>query len=140
MLFRPGYECELAVVSNADFGTGTDFGHAALGGAPSSASAGVPSPRIPSALLSGIGAPGRGVGGSGSKSDGTTTPEGRRAQSAGRGEGSGSDPVEIWDVRRGYIAKWVVSGAAIEGGVTGESVVLSLALFISVKDGRKGRC
>ena len=37
----------------------------------------------------------------------------------GRGEGSGSDPVEIWDVRRGYVAKWVVSGSAIEGGVTG---------------------
>ncbi|KAL7280934.1 hypothetical protein ACG7TL_005883 [Trametes sanguinea] len=29
-----------------------------------------------------------------------------------------SDPVEIWDVRRGYIAKWVVNGSAVEGGVT----------------------
>ncbi|KAI9433933.1 hypothetical protein H4582DRAFT_2112706 [Lactarius indigo] len=26
--------------------------------------------------------------------------------------------VEIWDVRRGYIAKWLVGGSAIEGGVT----------------------
>jgi len=29
--------------------------------------------------------------------------------------------VEIWDVRRGYIAKWQVGGSAIEGGVSGGS-------------------
>jgi hypothetical protein len=29
------------------------------------------------------------------------------------------DSVEIWDVRRQHIAKWVVSGSAVEGGVTG---------------------
>lgn len=29
------------------------------------------------------------------------------------------DPVEIWDVRRGFIAKWTVRGSAAEGGVTG---------------------
>ena len=32
---------------------------------------------------------------------------------------SGSDAVEIWDVRRGWIAKWSVTGSAAEGGVTG---------------------
>jgi hypothetical protein len=31
------------------------------------------------------------------------------------------DAVEIWDVRRGHIAKWQVGGSAIEGGVTGTS-------------------
>ena len=31
----------------------------------------------------------------------------------------GIDPIEIWDVRRSYIAKWVLIGSAIEGGVTG---------------------
>ena len=31
--------------------------------------------------------------------------------------------VEIWDVRRGYIAKWLVGGSAIEGGVTGTSML-----------------
>lgn len=31
--------------------------------------------------------------------------------------------VEIWDVRRGYIAKWLVGGSAIEGGVTGTSTL-----------------
>ncbi len=31
------------------------------------------------------------------------------------------DAVEIWDVRRGHIAKWQVGGSSIEGGVTGTS-------------------
>ena len=29
------------------------------------------------------------------------------------------DSVEIWDVRRQYIAKWLVNNSAVEGGVTG---------------------
>lgn len=29
------------------------------------------------------------------------------------------DSVEIWDVRRGWIAKWSVTGSAVEGGVSG---------------------
>ncbi|KAI0766904.1 hypothetical protein BD413DRAFT_567976 [Trametes elegans] len=109
VLWRPGYECELAVVSNADFGTGTDFGHGALPSGPSSASVGLASglstalssPRISSAHIAGTESP--------------STPE-ERAKSVTRGDGS--DPVEIWDVRRGYIAKWVVNGSAVEGGVT----------------------
>ncbi|KAJ8489981.1 hypothetical protein ONZ51_g2575 [Trametes cubensis] len=109
VLWRPGYECELAVVSNADFGTGTDFGHGSLPMGPSSASVGlssglntaVSSPRLPSAHLGGSETP--------------KSPE-ERSKSTTRGEGS--DPVEIWDVRRGYIAKWVVNGSAVEGGVT----------------------
>jgi hypothetical protein len=32
------------------------------------------------------------------------------------------DAVEIWDVRRGWIAKWAVGGSAAEGGVAGELV------------------
>ena len=32
----------------------------------------------------------------------------------GKGQG---DAVEIWDVRRGWIAKWEVGGSAGEGGV-----------------------
>ncbi|KAI0372640.1 WD40 repeat-like protein [Pilatotrama ljubarskyi] len=109
VLWRPGYECELAVVSNADFGIGTDFGHASLPSGPSSASVGLSgglsaalsSPRVPSAHIGGAESP--------------RTPE-ERGKSATRSDGS--DPVEIWDVRRGYIAKWVVNGSAVEGGVT----------------------
>ena len=36
------------------------------------------------------------------------------------------DPVEIWDVRRGYLAKWVLPGSSIEGGVTGKLNVVYL--------------
>ncbi|KAI0628217.1 hypothetical protein C8Q77DRAFT_1150372 [Trametes polyzona] len=109
VLWRPGYECELAVVSNADFGTGTDFGHGSIPSGPSSASVGLPSglstalssPRLQTAHLGGTESPGNSE---------------ERAKSLTRADGS--DPVEIWDVRRGYIAKWVVNGSAVEGGVT----------------------
>ncbi|OJT12907.1 hypothetical protein TRAPUB_10538 [Trametes pubescens] len=109
VLWRPGYECELAVVSNADFGAGTDFGHGSLPTGPSSASVGLgsglatalSSPRLASTHLGGAETPG--------------TPDGR-AKSLTRSDGS--DPVEIWDVRRGFIAKWMVNGSAVEGGVT----------------------
>ena len=39
----------------------------------------------------------------------------------GKGKGFTGDAVEIWDVRRGWIAKWAVGGSAIEGGVAGET-------------------
>ena len=32
------------------------------------------------------------------------------------------DSVEIWDVRRGWIAKWSVTGSAGEGGVSGRAM------------------
>lgn len=44
----------------------------------------------------------------------------------------GNDPIEIWDVRRGYIAKWVVSGSAVEGGVTGTGVFVLQTLVASI--------
>ncbi|KAJ7063381.1 hypothetical protein C8F01DRAFT_1132786 [Mycena amicta] len=42
------------------------------------------------------------------------------ASKTGRDRGAlgTGDAVEIWDVRRGWIAKWTVRGSAIEGGVT----------------------
>ena len=36
---------------------------------------------------------------------------------ARKGQG---DAVEIWDMRKGWIAKWAVGGSAGEGGVAGE--------------------
>ena len=108
VLWRPGYECELTIVSNADFGPGSDFGHAALSAGSTSGSGGltsaVPSPRAHPSHLSETSA---------------TVSAAERAKSVTRHDGS--DPVEIWDVRRGYIAKWVVMGSAVEGGVTGLS-------------------
>jgi len=35
----------------------------------------------------------------------------------------GVDAVEIWDVRRSWVAKWEVLGSATEGGVTGQFVL-----------------
>ena len=32
------------------------------------------------------------------------------------------ESVEIWDVRRGWIAKWSVTGSAGEGGVSGRAM------------------
>ncbi|KAI0741856.1 hypothetical protein C8Q80DRAFT_1196599 [Daedaleopsis nitida] len=117
VLWRPGYECELAIVSNADFGigTGADFGHGALGGNTSGSSglnSTVPSPRNYTSPL---------AEGSGSAS------AAQRAKSVTPHDGS--DPVEVWDVRRGYIAKWVVTGSAVEGGVTDIDFADSHALW-----------
>ncbi|KAJ7343384.1 hypothetical protein DFH08DRAFT_225357 [Mycena albidolilacea] len=100
VLWRPGYECEIAVVSNAnaEFGSGnfselteptTGPTYASAPGA-GSARAGTPN-MLPSS----------------------------GAVSTNRERGSGvGDAVEIWDARRGWIAKWTVRGSAIEGGVT----------------------
>ena len=55
VLSRPGYECEIAIISNGDFGIGGDYGHGALGGGSTPSSAGLtamsPSPRVSTALL-----------------------------------------------------------------------------------------
>lgn len=75
VMWRPSFECELAVVSNADFSTGPNPDHAQDNGTDT----GLPSTNA--------------VGG---------------------------DAVEIWDVRRGWVPKWSVTGSAAEGGVTGQ--------------------
>ncbi|KAI0255356.1 hypothetical protein BJV78DRAFT_1273608 [Lactifluus subvellereus] len=79
--WRPGYECELAIVSNAEFGTG----------------------------------PMSDISDSGAVTD--VDLEKPELAPAKRRTDIG-DPVGIWDVRRGHIAKWLVGGSAIEGGVT----------------------
>ncbi|OCH91390.1 WD40 repeat-like protein [Obba rivulosa] len=112
VLWRPDYECELAIVSNADFGTGQDVGlaHAAsasgsqpglrlgVGSGPTTAAS---SPRIGALNIS---------------ASETALAKNRRSSSTSR-HGS-SDPIEIWDVRRGYIAKWMLDRSAVDGGVT----------------------
>ena len=82
--WRPGYECELAVTSNAESGTGS---------------------------MSDISDSGTVVNIDSEKPE--VAPMKRRSDIG--------DAIEIWDVRRGHIAKWQVGGSAIEGGVTGES-------------------
>ncbi|KAK7020532.1 WD-repeats-region domain-containing protein [Favolaschia claudopus] len=105
VLWRPGYECEVAVVSNAnaEFGSSnfSELAEPAIG------------PTYASVL--GVGA---------ARAGAVSSPSllvGNRPVSAkeGRERGSGiGDAVEIWDARRGWIAKWTVRGSAIEGGVT----------------------
>ncbi|KAJ7097842.1 hypothetical protein B0H15DRAFT_920560 [Mycena belliarum] len=107
VLWRPGYDCEIAIVSNAnaEFGSGNFSDSAgpapatyasALGGGTARAS-----DLSTSHLLAGSG-------------PGSTIKEAQeRSGSSGIG-----DAVEIWDARRGWIAKWTVRGSAIDGGVT----------------------
>ena len=86
VLWRPGYECEVAVVSNWESGIGSNQDLSASGsenGAVAEGENDVVAP-VPTRMGSDTG-----------------------------------DAVEIWDVRRGYIAKWAVGGSAVEGGVTG---------------------
>lgn len=82
--WRPGYECELAVASNAEFGAGS---------------------------MSDVSDSGTLV------DDDLEKPE----VAPMKGKTDIGNAVEIWDVRRGYIAKWQVGGSAIEGGVSGRS-------------------
>ncbi|KAJ7172380.1 hypothetical protein C8R46DRAFT_894774 [Mycena filopes] len=107
VLWRPGYECEIAVVSNAnaEFGSG-NF---------SDLEASVPGPTYASALAVGSAKAGS-VSASNPLSSSTA---GANKEGRERGGGSGiGDAVEIWDARRGWIAKWTVRGSSIEGGVT----------------------
>ncbi|KAF8150924.1 hypothetical protein B0H34DRAFT_156740 [Crassisporium funariophilum] len=111
--WRPGYECEIALVSSTEFAT-------------SSADLSQPSPGpVASGLLTRVGS-GMGLdsifrpGGTESVfnvKDKLNIPTISEAKTPSSAFGSG-DAVEIWDVRRGYIAKWSVTGSAVEGGVT----------------------
>ncbi|VDB85195.1 unnamed protein product [Peniophora sp. CBMAI 1063] len=103
--WRPGYECELALVSNAGFG---GLGQERDSGA--SETGGTVTPDV------GVGV-GGGGGGAISSSPEIEITAGREERRAAE-SGFGSDPVEIWDVRRGWLAKWVLPGSTIEGGVT----------------------
>jgi hypothetical protein len=114
VLWRPGYECEIAIVSNAnaEFGSGN---FSELAGP-------TPGPTYASAL--GIGS---------ARTGSVSTPNllasnviGSSKDARERGGSGIGDAVEIWDARRGWIAKWTVRGSAIEGGVTGS---FTLAFF-----------
>ena len=90
VLWRPDYPCELALVSNAEFSGGSGVELLA-------------SPRMQNATPSFLlpAAPG---------------PEPKDTE---RKSGSVGEMVEIWDVRRGWIAKWTVDTSVCDGGVTG---------------------
>ena len=101
VLWRPSYECELAVVSNEAFGTGSNHDLAHTTSTPT-----VSHPRVGSTPTDVLDGPGT---------------------SATTGKEPAGNAVEIWDVRRRWIAKWSVTGSAVEGGVTGKSVGIQMA-------------
>jgi len=91
VVWRPGYECEVAVVSNAEFSTGS-------------------SPDLRQSMNVAVGtSAGAEVDIGMGRVEGKTRPV----------TTENWDRVEIWDVRRGWISKWCVPGSAGEGSVTG---------------------
>lgn len=88
VLWRPDYPCELALVSNTEVGAG-------------SGSELMVSPRLQNITTPFIAA-----------ACGVDTKDKPNKP------GVAGDAVEIWDVRRGWIAKWTVEASASEGGVT----------------------
>ncbi|KAI6013318.1 hypothetical protein BKA83DRAFT_4360499 [Pisolithus microcarpus] len=104
--WRPDHPCELAVVSNAEFGSG-------------SGSELMASPRLQSASSAFISAAI------------STTDHMDKASKVG----TSGDSVEIWDVRRGWIAKWTVDASVSEGGVTDAVFCDSHALWAQHSSG-----
>lgn len=98
--WRPGYECELAVTSYHEGATAqsSQAFDSTTGGLGLSSS-----PR--NSFISHLGA----------------VEEAKDDDKLPAGFDGAGEPIEIWDVRRGFVAKWTVRGSAVEGGVTGES-------------------
>jgi WD repeat-containing protein 24 len=111
VLWRPDFPTELAIASNSERGIG-------------SGSSDGSSPSIPSdptekrlSVLGGVLARNRSRSG---RRNQTRSPD-LRPEGNGPPESATStgDAIEIWDVRRGWIAKWTVGGSTAEGGVSG---------------------
>ncbi|KAF9235674.1 hypothetical protein BU15DRAFT_89510 [Melanogaster broomeanus] len=106
VLWRPEYPCELALVSNAEFGAGSG---AEL----------LTSPRMQNAVPAFISA---------------AAPRHEVKDKESQAILAG-DAVEIWDVRRGWIAKWTVDASISEGGVTDATFRDSHALLVQHSSG-----
>ena len=118
----------MAVVSNAEFGTGSGTDLAQGMGVVVSPGVGLGGGGRLANMSSALGSDLMNLVGFGSDSGmsgtetGSGSARGRHGDSTVGGTGAssgGGDAVEVWDVRRGWIAKWSVTGSAVEGGVTG---------------------
>ncbi|KAL0060378.1 SEA (Seh1-associated) complex subunit [Marasmius tenuissimus] len=133
-LWRPSYECEIAIVSNADFGAGSNPDMST----PTIPMTGLPSSLQPPSTSTSRKSPNIGLGldlynetTASTLTGGTPrtrsyaavagsniTPTGSpRITASGSTSGAG-DLAEIWDCRRGWIAKWQITGSAVDGGLT----------------------
>lgn len=117
MAWRPGYECELAVVSNDEIS------------APSSDITIPGTPGAAQGLLSRVGS---GLGLDlmlkGLNSESMTSIKDKfneLSNEAPRSITPSGDALEIWDVRREWVAKWSVYGASADGGIAGKCLELS---------------
>lgn len=102
-MWRPGYECELAIVSNSEFSANSGSLDSASPAEAMSPNTGVVP--LPSTSLATV-----------ARIPGFQTPP--------KAKDDIGDQIEIWDVRRGYIAKWAVRGSGVDGGVTGMVIIL----------------
>ncbi|KAF5345968.1 hypothetical protein D9756_010921 [Leucocoprinus leucothites] len=133
ILWRPNYECELAVVSHADFTVSSHVDHHLHThqhpGSPGSSGL---SSGLQSRAGSGLGLDSvlksigelklmRGEVPKALSSSASLAEQQQQQQQVVVVNGVNSvltDAVEIWDVRRSWVPKWGVSGTSVEGGVT----------------------
>ena len=113
VVWRPGYECEIALVSSTEFATSSSDPSQASPGSNTSTSL----TRVGSSSgLDSVLRASTGLDGIYATKDKLNLPTVSEPKASGVG-----DSVEIWDVRRGWIAKWSVTGSAGEGGVSGRA-------------------
>ncbi len=106
--WRPGYECELAIVSNVEYATPADL----LQQSPHPPS-NAPLSRVGSAIALDALMKRTSVVNLAKERLGLSSTTDALAPSVA------GDAIEIWDVRRGWIAKWSVSGSGTECGISG---------------------
>ncbi|KAL0577975.1 SEA (Seh1-associated) complex subunit [Marasmius crinis-equi] len=132
--WRPSHECEIAIVSNADFGVGSNADMST----PTLPVAGLPSSLQPPSSSTSRRSPNLGLGldlynserdvlppseiprtrSYAAVASGNITPTGSPRMTVSGSTSGAGDLAEIWDVRRGWIAKWQITGSAVDGGLT----------------------
>ncbi|KAH9931931.1 uncharacterized protein B0H18DRAFT_1083425 [Fomitopsis serialis] len=126
VLWRPGYECELAVVAHTDQGVSSSADLQAPAGVHLTSPIAATGPGA--GLISALSSPRMGTAGL-SMLESVSEP----ALTLPRNDGG--TPVEIWDVRRGFIAKWVVNDSVGEGGVSDIALADSHAIWAQHSSG-----
>ena len=129
--WRPGYETELAIASSNEHGYSTSAVNPSM-------NASTHSNKEVAEIVNLTGHTGSSPGSSGSAdsapgSSNASTAGSENAMSTGRNVTITDDMIEVWDVRRAWVAKWTLSGSSRDGGVTGNhwGLPCQLMSFIS---------